>query len=677
MIHSRSREVSAFEGARPPAADLGNTMSHTSTTHRPVTAIALKALIVDDEPDIRELMSLLLSDLGYEPITAYDGVNGLETFLAIRPEIVLTDIKMPGKDGIALLREIKSTSPETQVIMLSGHGDMYLAIQSLKFDAADFITKPIDEELLEVALRKVSERIGLRAQLRAHTENLERLVDEKSAALVEMERRLAATQVMEGMGRALTILSGASPSGTYFLELPFYVAIHDGQCAVVTVNETYRRSFGDRVGLKSCDVYERCGEAGWRSPVSEAAEMQASVHRHEVMIGEDGARLPVVSHVSPVIGAGGRLELLLEVAVDVSEMRRLQDELMRTQRKFEHFFNMVPCSITVQDRDLRIVEANASFRRDFGIPEGRTCHELYKQCDSPCGECPVLATFQDGAPHQFETVVTTVRGERRNILVWTAPLHGAEDENGHVLEVATDITQLRELQDHLSSLGIMLGSMSHGVKGLLMAIDGGAYRVDKGLQTGDLERVAAGWKTVRHRLDHMRKTVMDILYYSKSREPELSSHSLVTMAEHLAETVVAKAGEFGISLRTDFTQARGNVAVDEIAFSSALVNILENAVDACRLDHASSEHHIDFSVARRDDQAVFTIVDNGIGMDRETMNNMFTLFFSSKGSLGTGIGMFVSHRIITAHGGTIEVESEVGRGTAFRIVLPVTDGEDS
>ena len=651
-------------------------MAHSTPMPPSAQTALLKALIVDDEPDIRELMSLLLSDLGYEPITAHDGVNGLETFLAARPQIVLTDIKMPGMDGIALLREIKSASPETEVIMLSGHGDMQLAIQSLKFDAADFITKPVDEELLEVALRKVSERIGLRRQLRAYTEDLERLVEEKSAALVEMERKLAAKQVMEGMGRAMTILSGASAPGSHFLELPFYVAIHDGQLRVVTVNDAYQASFGDRVGQGSCDIYERCGQSGWRSPVGEAAETQASVHRQEVMIGADGAKLPVVSHVSPVIGAHGGLELLLEVAVDVSGMRRLQDELARTQRKFEHFFNMVPCSITVQDRNLRIVEANATFRRDFGIPAGRTCHELYKHTDSPCTECPVLATFQDGESHQFETVVTTLDGKRRNILVWTAPLHDAEGGIDHVLEVATDITQLRELQDHLSSLGIMLGSMSHGVKGLLMAIDGGAYRIDKGLQTGDMERVAAGWKTVRHRLDHMRKTVMDILYYSKSREPELSRLPLLTLAERLAEVVAAKAGELNISLRTNFSKACGQIAVDEIAFSSAMANILDNAVDACRLNLASQDSRIDFNVARCEGAAVFIVADNGVGMDRETMNNMFTLFFSSKGSLGTGIGMFVSHRIITAHGGSIDVESEVGRGTTFRIVLPLADGDD-
>lgn len=631
----------------------------------------LTVLIVDDEKDIREMLSILLSELGYMTLTAADGVQALEIFRTQRPHIVLTDIKMPGKDGICVLKAVKTEIPEAEVIMLSGHGDMHLAIQSLKHDAADFITKPIDEELLEIALRKVSERIHLRRQVQAYTENLEHLVREKSAALVEMERKLAATQIMEGMGRALTILSSGAQSGSYFSELPFYVAIHDGERKVVTANESYRGRFGDRIGHSSCGIYERCGELDWRSPVREAAEARASIHRHEVMVGADGARLPVISHVSPVIGTGGKLELLLEVAVDVSEMRRLQDELARTQRKFEHIFNAVPCSITVQDRNLRIVEANETFRRDFGDPSGRTCHDLYKHSDASCPECPVLATFEDSNPHQHEAVVVTLHGERRNILVWTAPVTDASGNVTHVLAVATDITQIRELQDHLSSLGIMLGSMSHGVKGMLMAIDGGAYRVDKGIEKGDLDRIKAGWKTVRHRLEHMRKTVMDILYYSKSREPELVRHSLHAFAEHLAETVSEKASSANIMLRTDFSGATGEIEIDEVALSSAMVNFLENAVEACLFDRDKKEHHIDFTVSRQGNQWVFTVVDDGIGMDRETMDKMFTLFFSSKGALGTGIGMFVSHHIVTRHGGTIAVESKEGSGTTFRIAIPL------
>lgn len=651
-------------------------MSDDATSLPPAFSSAapkLTALIVDDELDIRELLSILLVELGYATITAADGVEALDIFQARRPDIVLTDIKMPGKDGIAVLKDIKAEFPEIEVIMLSGHGDMHLVIQSLKHDAADFITKPIDEELLGIALRKVSERISMRREVRAYTENLEHLVRKKSAALVEIERKLAAKQIMEGMGQALAILSSNAQSGAtaYFTGLPFYVAIHDRERQVVTANEAYSQRFGNRIGRNSCGVYRDCVRPDWKSPVFEAAEARAAVHRQEILLDMNGNELPVISHVSPVIDAGGELELLLEVAVDVSEMHRLQEELAQTQRKFEYFFNMVPCSITVQDRNLMIVEANETFRRDFGDPQGRTCHELYKHSDVSCSECPVLATFEDGALHQHETVVTTLAGERRNILVWTAPVSDASGQVTHVLKVATDITQIRELQDNLSSLGIMLGSMSHGVKGMLMAIDGGAYRVDKGLEKGDMQRIQAGWKTVRHRLEHMRRTVMDILYYSKSREPELKRCDLLMFAQHLAETVAAKALKAGITLEMDFVDAVGTIDIDEVALSSAMVNFLENAVDACLFDRANKDRRIHLRVVRKDGKAIFTIADNGIGMDRETLDKMFTLFFSSKGALGTGIGMFVSHHIITKHGGTINVESEEGVGTTFRIVIPM------
>ncbi len=77
----------------------------------------------------------------------------------------------------------------------------------------------------------------------------------------------------------------------------------------------------------------------------------------------------------------------------------------------------------------------------------------------------------------METVVTTKNGEQKNMLVWSAPLRNAYGEIKQVMEMSTDITEIRRLQDHLTSLGFMLGSMSHGVKGMLTALDGGLYRL--------------------------------------------------------------------------------------------------------------------------------------------------------------------------------------------------------
>ena len=133
-----------------------------------------KILLVDDEEGIRKVLSISLTDIGYRVLASENGEEALKLFKEMQPQIVLTDIKMPGMDGIELLKKIKAESPDTEVIMITGHGDMELAIQSLKFDATDFITKPINDEPLEIALKKLGykfdEGAGIKAALKALTE---------------------------------------------------------------------------------------------------------------------------------------------------------------------------------------------------------------------------------------------------------------------------------------------------------------------------------------------------------------------------------------------------------------------------------------------------------------------------------------------------------------------------
>jgi len=137
-------------------------------------------LLVDDEADIREVLAITLADWGYAVRTAENAQEGLSLFAEHRPPVVLTDIKMPGMAGIELFQRIKRENPEAEVIMITGHGDMDLAIRSLKNEATDFITKPINVEALEVALKRADDRICMRRQLKEYTESLERLIAEKT-----------------------------------------------------------------------------------------------------------------------------------------------------------------------------------------------------------------------------------------------------------------------------------------------------------------------------------------------------------------------------------------------------------------------------------------------------------------------------------------------------------------
>jgi signal transduction histidine kinase len=109
---------------------------------------------------------------------------------------------------------------------------------------------------------------------------------------------------------------------------------------------------------------------------------------------------------------------------------------------------------------------------------------------------------------------------------------------------------------------------------------------------------------------------------------------------------------------------------------AALVNILENAADACLKDRCKPSHRIDFAMGGSDDEVVFSIADDGTGMDSDTCDRIFDLFYSTKGRKGTGLGLFIANRIVGQHGGTITVASKPGEGSAFKVSIPRTPQEN-
>ncbi|MGB9498590.1 MAG: sensor histidine kinase [Dissulfuribacterales bacterium] len=128
-----------------------------------------------------------------------------------------------------------------------------------------------------------------------------------------------------------------------------------------------------------------------------------------------------------------------------------------------------------------------------------------------------------------------------------------------------------------------------------------------------------------------------------------------------------------IKFHTSIEPQPGPIEIDQDWLRTALVNLLENAIDACVSDPSKKEHRIDFTISAGDaDHICFVIEDNGLGMDQETREKMFTLFFSSKGSKGTGLGLFISNHVISQHGGTIVVKSEIKHGSRFEICIPRT-----
>ena len=362
-------------------------------------------------------------------------------------------------------------------------------------------------------------------------------------------------------------------------------------------------------------------------------------------------------------------------------MRRQIEQLEamhQTKALFQQLFDEVPCYISIQDKNFRLTGANRRFKEDFGDSIGAICYKTYKHQDQPCRNCPVLDTFHDGEPHQTEEVLTTKSGEKINVLTWTAPIHDASGNITQVMEMATDITQIRKLQSRLTSIGLLMGSLSHSIKGVLTALDGGVYRLETGLERGDSQRIIDGAQLLKDMVDRIRKMVLNVLHYTKERDLNWARVPVEEFTREVISIIQPKATAAGIGLAHRVDPGADSFEIDAGAVRSALINILDNCIDACTDDKSGKKQpSVSITVHAENDHIVYEIEDNGVGMDQGTREKMFTLFYSSKGSRGTGLGMFIANQIIEQHTGNIEVTSEPGKGSHFRVQLPKTLPEDA
>jgi signal transduction histidine kinase len=292
-------------------------------------------LLVDDEEGIRKVLGIYLEDAGYRVHRAASGQEALEIFGKVQPRIVLTDIKMPGMDGIELLQQLKRQNPDAEVIMITGHGEIDLAIRSLKFEATDFITKPIYPEALEIALKRAHERITLKAQLKAYTEGLERLVEEKSRKLVEAERLAAVGETVAGLSHAIKNIAGGLKGGAFVLEKG--IELDNRQY----LNEGWEMIRGnvDKVMRLSLDLLDiakpgqlNCRSTDPNAPLADVyALMQPEAARHQITMELDLCRqLPLID-----LDADGIHRALLNLvsnAIDALEALPLSDPPQRRLR---------------------------------------------------------------------------------------------------------------------------------------------------------------------------------------------------------------------------------------------------------------------------------------------------------------------------------------------------------
>ena len=223
--------------------------------------------------------------------------------------------------------------------------------------------------------------------------------------------------------------------------------------------------------------------------------------------------------------------------------------------------------------------------------------------------------------------------------------------------------------ERLAAMGKTIATLSHHVKNILQGIRGGSYLIEAGLQRNDTDAIRRGWNIVDRNQERISNLVLDMLTFSKEREPERVEADLNETVRDVVELMQTRAAEVGVRLESALEDDLPAATFDPDAIHRAVLNLVTNAIDA-----ATQPSDGRVSVRTRFDTElgwIVDVVDNGPGVAPDDREKIFSLFESKKGARGTGLGLTVSDKIMREHGGDIRVlDGDLGRGSCFRLRLP-------
>ena len=502
-----------------------------------------KLLLIDDEPDIVRVLSMSLKADGYDVLTAQSGAEGLAAFEKEKPDIIITDIKMPGMDGIEVLEKIKAIEPNAEVIIITGHGDIDNAIEALKFGASDYINKPIRDEALSIALKRAAEKLEIKQQLKEYTADLENKIE---SATRELRRR----------SRFQIKLIRSSNDG---------IVATDKDLNTVIYNPGAEKIFGYRPTevinkLPATDLFTAEIGSDFQAAMAGSSQVKDFPWKETVIQSKSGENIPV-RFSGTILEEKGKKMGSVAFFQDLREIKRLENELVRSER--------------------------------------------------------------------------------------------------------------------LVAIGQTVAGLAHGIKNILHGLKGGSYLVDLGIKKQDTEKLKSGWDMIKRNIGRTSNLVLDLLSYSKEREPEYEACCPNEIADEVCELLAEKARANKIEIIKDLDPSIGEMSMDPRSIHETLLNLMSNAIDACLFDEdMDKKWQVRLKTARaKDNRITFEVADNGIGMSQEVKQKLFTSFFSTKGHRGTGLGLMVTRKLIEEHHGTIEVKSQVGKGTTFIMQLPYRELE--
>lgn len=423
------------------------------------------------------------------------------------------------------------------------------------------------------------------------------------------------------------------------------------------------------------DFYEKLADLGKRILLLTVLAIFSSIFF--VVLGINAMTKPIIKLSKAMDNIEyGRYDTFPE-ALRKDEMGHLQASFMGMVRRlkeadinWENTFNSITDLLSIHGRDFRILKVNnALARRLHTAPEalvGRYCWEVYQNFNAACPDCPHAQTLKTGDPSTMEKEYTPLGGI---FLSTTFPYFNEDGKIVGTIHIAKDITEERRLQkklirsEKMSAMGQMASGIAHEINNPLNSILGYSTYMLESWNVEDAH--GEELRKIVNAAVRCKETVKKFLDLAREAPERIESVNINEVIEEALSLCSHSISSQNIKV-TKNTDINLWVKADKRRMEEVFINIILNACQA--MDNGGE---LTIKGCKDGDSIKVEITDTGCGIAQENLHRIFDPFYTTKEpGKGTGLGLAVSHTIIRNHGGAIDCESSIGKGTKFTIMLP-------
>jgi two-component system, cell cycle sensor histidine kinase and response regulator CckA len=638
----------------------------------------IRILFVEDLPSDMELAEheLRHESIQFTSLRVETRERFLKALEEFRPDLIISDYALPEFDGMQALKLCRERHPFLPFIILTGSMNEETAVSCLKAGATDYVIKE--------RIKRLS--FAVKEALEQHKIYLEKKLAEQALLASEERFRSVIEQSLDGIAliddlgiviewnlgmEQITGLRRSDICGCLVWDAQFQIITDEKK----KIPGAYARSR---------DSVQELIRRGFSSSFIEPL-VEREIQR------PDGTRRFLQSTVFPIKSTKGMLYGM--ITRDITGRKQTEEDLKNALNDWESIFQAVGQPTLILDPHFTILQANSAAINASGYIEqelkGKLCYEVFHRKDHPPEPCPLLKMTASGHIETTETEVETLGGI---FIISCTPVFDGTGALQKVIHVATEITdrkraeaEQKKLREQLyqaqkmETIGHLAGGIAHDFNNILSAIIGYASLLQTEMKNDD-----PLYSYVEHILSASERAailVHSLLAFSRKQTLSIKPVKINDLVSSVSKLLVRLLGE-DITLETVFSFSDPVVMADASQIDQILFNLSTNARDAM----AQSGHlTINTDIAAIDemyikehgygvagDYALITVTDTGAGMDKPTQDKIFEPFFTTKEvGKGTGLGLSTAYGIVKQHNGFINCYSEPGKGTIFKIYLPL------